>query len=104
MKTEDDLKKMEAASYLLPNPGGEVVRELISELRNTRTDEWIPVEERLPEMDTIVLAFFDTEKDIVSYCENRFLAWDYDLGKYNIPCKPTHWRHLPPAPTEGERK
>ena len=53
-------------------------------------ERWIPVSERLPEMDTLVL-FYDLA--------NGVIIAELD-PKHRLGMRITHWRHLPTPPVQ----
>lgn len=57
---------------------------------------WIPVEERLPEPDTDVLARRATGMDVECYHRESggYWSWDEYSGKWRV----THWMPLPEGP------
>lgn len=61
--------------------------------------KWIPVTERLPEVETPVLTYRETGQNVELLwqrgCQKR---WDYDEF---TPCPVTHWMPLPEPPEEG---
>lgn len=66
---------------------------------------WIPVKERLPEEDEVVLVFGGRSIYTAYYGENRCggIGW-YKLNSKYHNCNPTHWRPLPEPPKEGGGK
>lgn len=64
--------------------------------------EWISVEERLPEVDELVLLHTARHQIIVGFFDgelwcsgNYTVSWDY---AFNHDVTITHWMPLPPAP------
>ena len=76
----------------------EEVRYLIA--NGVTVQEWIPVTERLPENNTIVLVYRPTmvSKIMLSYFYNRFCDGALDIYGNEVI---THWMPLP-APPKGE--
>ena len=83
--------------------------EVIEWLDETPQEEWISVEDRLPEVGVMVLVNFlghiyeskllEAKKSYLSDYSigNKFYKWDYFTNgcrAYNV----THWMPLPPAP------
>ena len=59
---------------------------------------WIPVEERLPEVDENVLASAAGEVGIA----HRYVdGWYWDVDEWHKPFTPTHWQPLPSPPDEA---
>ena len=99
-----DTKKIRACSYLLPDPGGEVVRECVEEIERLRRTQmnWQPIETALND-ETPILAF---DGDNITS-----VIWDVDFNWWEIlvpsegyrdsDCiEPTHWMPLPEPPTK----
>jgi hypothetical protein len=76
------------------------LRELLD---RRQREEWISVEERLPEDgETVITCRSEMDKDWSAVC--KFYGKESPIG-FSIWFKPTHWKHLvlPSAPTkEGE--
>ena len=73
---------------------GDIADYLIS--NGVTVQEWISVDDRLPEENTTVIAA--TDKGIVFQCLYAYDGWDlWDGNEINI----THWQPMP-EPTEGE--
>jgi len=65
----------------------------IEHLRNER--RWIPVGERLPEIDENVLACHSGEVGI----SHRYVdGWYWDVDEWHKPFTPSHWMPLPEPP------
>ena len=67
--------------------------------------QWIPVSERLPELDVDVLVFNGDYIFVSQYYRSHWGSWD-KVGhlvwvKDSYAKNPTHWMPLPPAP-KGE--
>lgn len=69
--------------------------------------EWISVEERLPEKDRSALVYFDSGNMAVGYwydkdeCISFWQIWTDDGWVSDADCEPIYWMPLPPAP-KGE--
>lgn len=63
---------------------------------------WVPVEERLPEVGSIVLlAGPDTfDESVVVLTTGQI--WDHGFDLDFKAMSPTHWMPLPPPPASGE--
>lgn len=59
-------------------------------------DEWISVEDRLPEKDWDYLTANKDELEINWYCSKRERFWRTEIII-------THWKHLPPSPTSNDK-
>lgn len=78
--------------------------EEIHELQTAyKRDQWISVEERLPEEKTEVLIsdnqFFGGPLAAVAYLDRGKWSWRDDMSTSALP-RPTHWRPLPEPPKE----
>jgi len=104
-----DTKKMRAASHLLPDPGGEVVRECLDEIERLREQvrarEWQPIETapRVPGVALLLLDEGEAKKgyfiEYVSICKLLVQRWEESGG---WPISPTHWMPLPEPPVPPE--
>lgn len=66
------------------------------EFWNCRADDWVGVEERLPEEEGDYLVLIDGEKIIeVMWLNNN---WYFEEGTYDWKGKVTHWRVKPERP------
>ena len=74
----------------------DAIEELSRELNKRR---WIPVMERLPEYDQVVLVFGGKSVYTAYYGENKYggVTW-HKLNSKNHNCNPTYWMPLPDAP------
>ena len=90
--------------------GADVMRQLIeAQPTLTQPNEWVSVEERLPEKKQDVLMLFDTGNMAVGWwhdADEHITFWCAytDDGFYtDCDCIPTHWMLLP-APPEKEKE
>jgi hypothetical protein len=58
--TEQKWKMMEGASYLLPDPGGEVVRDLLQQLRDRKLSE-DSLRKRVEELEAALIEIANCE-------------------------------------------
>lgn len=73
-----------------------VLQELREEI--SKMDEWIELEEKYPEDNTMVLACYDVHIDVAQwYASEHSWRWIWDS---HIPY--THWMPLPPNPSFHE--
>ena len=74
------------------------IEDLEGEVDRLRAErQWIPVSERLPEIDQNVLACHTGEVGI----SHRYVdGWYWDVDEWHKPFTPTHWMPLPPPPAE----
>lgn len=65
--------------------------------------KWIPVTERLPEMDGTIVLVCGSRKGIYTAEFRRKYGrhWFHKMNSKNHHCEPTHWMPLPEAP-KGE--
>jgi hypothetical protein len=73
--------------------------DAIEELSKPR---WIPVTERLPEENVVVLVFGGKSIYTAYYGKSKYgggLVW-HKLNSKNHYCNPTHWMPLPELPKE----
>jgi hypothetical protein len=86
LTTEDVTASEKVADHLIAN--------------GVTIQKWIPVTERLPEVETPVLTYRETGQNVELLwqrgCQKR---WDYDEF---TPCPVTHWMPLPEPPKEVE--
>lgn len=72
---------------------------------NTRPNNWVSVEERLPELGDTVLAYIMHDTEVYGRDDGfrAYRVYEYDghfIGMGNL-CKATHWQPLP-EPPKGE--
>lgn len=93
------------------NPQSNAYRELLAFRRNSQVtpDGWIPVSERMPEVDDWVMAFhIDGYQRIAKWTStsgnyhmrNYTHCWDYDGNDSDPEGSITHWMPLPAAPQQ----
>lgn len=86
-------------------PGtADLLRSVLAALAHAEAlerERWIPVEERLPEMDVDVLVF-DGRDTFIAYRTES--GWEQAPNIYHQPHGITHWQTLPapPAPASAE--
>ena len=102
----DDLIRRSEAQELLEcytekNNLGHTPYQIVSNLPSAGP-KWIPVEERLPKEDEVVLVFGGRSIYTAYYGENRWggIGWHKLNSKYHN-CSPTHWMPLPEPPKVG---
>ena len=59
--------------------------------------QWIPVEERLPEKERVVLI---CHRGTVGMARLYSDGWYWDMDEWHKPFTPSHWMPLPEPPTE----
>jgi len=69
--------------------------------------EWIPVTERLPEVDDVCLCFAEGQSRpfLASFSEDGWQSldvYDYDRDGECTAENPTHWMPLPAPPTDAK--
>jgi hypothetical protein len=72
------------------------MEEAATEIKRLRSElRWIPLGERLPEIDENVLACHSGEVGI----SHRYVdGWYWDVDEWHKPFTPTHWMPLPEPP------
>jgi hypothetical protein len=77
--------------------------EILYDYLGYRKSEWISVKDRLPEIDTYVLAYSTKyERVDVYYYARENEWWDYEGWASAIYFGITHWMPIPAPPTEKE--
>jgi hypothetical protein len=70
------------------------------QLMTLRDARWIPVTERLPEEDRLVLVF---DPELGGHGLATYTKSDGWLGDDDVLYEPSHWMPLPPGPSEAAR-
>ena len=71
--------------------------------RDEAVQRWIPVGERLPKADEVVLAYWNPKKiETAAVGELGYWYWTQDGDQPQKP--PTHWMPAPSSPTDKEEK
>lgn len=101
---DDIVEKLRDASLAF-REDWQLLRDAASEIARIREERrWIPVEERLPELDSEVLVAWSYEEDKEQVVSQ---AWRNHLGKF-VSLEDieflgvTHWQPLPAPPKDGE--
>lgn len=98
--------------FLLSKPKPEAVlfvMDAVADYYASQKNEWIGVEERLPETPDNVLAILDGEVCVMAYFDfidggSTYKVWGYaydgisDAAVYDDNYKPTHWQPIPTKP------
>ena len=79
---------------------GNNLEDIINSIPPTKNnDEWIPVSERLPEEDIVVLIWCPERRNIYCACLEENQWWI--LGAYKVPFDVTAWMPLPEPYKKG---
>jgi hypothetical protein len=90
----DDIKRPVASAGSV----GEVLAKGIADIIRIATEpDWIPVTERLPDEDRLVLVFDPELADLGLATYTKSDGW---LGECVALYEPTHWMPLPAPPTD----
>ena len=91
---------LEGAGKMIQFPG--TLANILIE-NGVTIQKWIPVTERLPEHDEVVLVFGKRGGIYTAYCNRRhgYTGW-HKLNSKHHYCEPTHWMPLPEPPKEVE--
>lgn len=79
------------------------IEQLPQSLKPKEENKWIPVEERLPEVDQLIMTADRSGGIFIGYRRSNGFFKAMTTDGYN-PVNPTHWQPLPTPPNHGKEK